>query len=69
MPSAGYAKPKPESAWLPAGDAARELGVAVETLRRWEREGRISAARTAGGHRRFHVDDIRRMQAYARSTS
>ena len=58
MPSAGYAKP-PD--WLAAGDAARELGVAVETLRRWEREGRIAAVRTAGGHRRFHRADIERM--------
>lgn len=67
MPSAGYAKP--ESEWVSAGDAARELGVAIETLRRWEREGRISAARTAGGHRRFRVEDIRRMQAYGRGAS
>ena len=38
---------------LRPGDAAKKLGVSCTTLRRWEREGRISTVRTQGGHRRF----------------
>ena len=34
-------------------DVARHLGVSVNTLRRWEREGRIQSVRTRGNHRRF----------------
>lgn len=40
------------------GDAARVLGVSVDTLRRWEREGKITATRTLGGQRRFARGDI-----------
>lgn len=43
---------------LAAGVAARLAGVTVGTLRRWEREGRISASRTPGGQRRFRRDEV-----------
>ena len=33
--------------------AARKLGVHPQTLRRWERDGKISVIRTQGGHRRY----------------
>ena len=33
------------------GEAASMLGVRVETLRRWEREGKLSTTRTTGGQR------------------
>jgi excisionase family DNA binding protein len=38
--------------------AADRLGVAVETLRRYELAGRITSTRTPGGHRRFRASDI-----------
>ena len=39
---------------LPIGEMARSLGVAVVTLRRWERSGKLKPTlRTAGGHRRY----------------
>lgn len=38
---------------LSIGDAARRLGIEVDTLRRLERDGRIQSRRTEGGHRRF----------------
>lgn len=38
--------------------AADLLGVSISTLRRWEREGRISSERTAGGHRRYELAPI-----------
>lgn len=40
--------------------AAAIAGVSVSTLRRWADEGRVPSFRTAGGHRRFRVGDIRR---------
>jgi molybdopterin-binding protein len=36
---------------LPIGDAARALGVSVDTLRRWERAGRIRTERDAANRR------------------
>ncbi|MFP4655556.1 MAG: MerR family DNA-binding transcriptional regulator [Methanohalobium sp.] len=33
--------------------ASEYLGVNPETLRRWEREGKINPERTEGGHRRY----------------
>lgn len=37
------------------------LGVRVETLRRWEREGRLKTARTAGGQRRVPASEVARL--------
>jgi molybdopterin-binding protein len=37
------------------------LGVSVETVRRWERDGRLRAARTGGGQRRVPLDEVRRL--------
>lgn len=46
--------------------AAVIAGVSISTLRRWADEGRLPSFRTAGGHRRFRVSDIRRALAPAR---
>ncbi len=35
------------------GETADYFGVSVDTIRRWESEGRITSQRTKGGHRRF----------------
>jgi excisionase family DNA binding protein len=40
------------------GLAALYLGVTPQTLRRWERDGLITAFRTPGGERRFRVSDL-----------
>lgn len=39
--------------------AARMLGVCVDTLRRWDATGKLRAARTPTGHRRYLLKDIR----------
>ncbi|MBU0494481.1 MAG: IS607 family transposase [Chloroflexi bacterium] len=39
--------------------AAQELGVSVDTLRRWEAAGKIQAERTPGGHRRYDLAQLR----------
>jgi DNA-binding transcriptional MerR regulator len=53
-----------EAPLISAGPVARELGIAVETLRLWERTGKIAPARrTTDGRRlwdREEVEMIRR---------
>jgi excisionase family DNA binding protein len=39
-------------------DAARELGVHENTLRRWEERGLIRAVRLPSGVRRFRAEDV-----------
>jgi excisionase family DNA binding protein len=46
------------SEWLPVGQAARFLGVAQSTIRKWSDQGRIPAFYTPGGHRRFRRSDL-----------
>ncbi|HSL97624.1 MAG TPA: helix-turn-helix transcriptional regulator [Candidatus Deferrimicrobiaceae bacterium] len=48
------------------GEAAEMLGVSVETLRRWERGGRIEARRTAGGQRVVRLEAVQRLLAERR---
>ena len=44
------------------GVAARELGVHRDTLRRWEREGKIEPVeRTTGGERRYDLAKLRHL--------
>jgi len=44
--------------WLTVSQAAKHLGVAERTLRRWANDGRVPAYSTPGGHRRFRVADV-----------
>ena len=39
--------------------AAKELGVSIDTLRRWEAAGKIEVERTPGGHRRYDLAKLR----------
>jgi molybdopterin-binding protein len=43
------------------GEAAAILGVRVETLRRWEREGKLKTRRTAGGQRLVAASEVARL--------
>jgi transposase-like protein len=43
-------------------DAARQLGVHENTLRRWERTGIVRAVRLPSGVRRFRAQDIAGLQ-------
>ena len=45
------------------GLAAKTLGVRVETLRRWEREGKLRTTRTAGGQRLIPTEEVARLLA------
>jgi molybdopterin-binding protein len=48
------------------GEAAEMLGVRVETLRRWEREGALATTRTKGGQRLVPGAEIARLLAERR---
>jgi excisionase family DNA binding protein len=48
----------PASDWLTLGQAARYLGVAQSTIRKWSDSGRLPAFYTPGGHRRFRRGDL-----------
>ncbi len=50
------------------GEAAKMLGVRVETLRRWEREGGLTTARTAGGQRIIPAAEVARLLAERRAS-
>ena len=39
------------------------IGIRVETLRRWEREGKLVTTRTSGGQRRIAATDVARLLA------
>ena len=67
---------------VPIHEAAEALGVSAQTLRRWEREGRLLPdERTAGGRRRYDLarlkpekfrsqaEAVRKTVAYARVSS
>ena len=44
--------------WMTLGQAAKYLGVAQSTMRKWSDVGRISAFYTPGGHRRYRRADL-----------
>jgi molybdopterin-binding protein len=53
---------KPETAPpLRVGEAAEMLGVTVETLRRWEADGRLKVRRSRGGQRLIALAEVRRL--------
>lgn len=43
--------------------AAKELGVAYSTLKRWMRSGHVRTSRTEGGHHRVAEAEVARLQA------
>ena len=51
------------------GQAAELLGVGVETLRRWELEGRLATTRTDGGQRRVTIAEVTRLLAERRRST
>src|SRR3954463_2072944 len=47
-----------DSDWLTLGQAARFIGVAQSTIRKWSDQGRVPALYTPGGHRRYRRSDL-----------
>jgi excisionase family DNA binding protein len=54
----GGRAPGPEPEWLTLGQAAKFLGVAQSTIRKWSDQGRVPAFYTPGGHRRYRRSDL-----------
>ena len=51
------------------GHAAEMLQVSIETLRRWEAEGRLRTTRSSGGQRMVPIGEITRLLAERRAQS
>ena len=47
---------------LPAGEAARQLGISLDTLRRWDRVGRIQTTRDSANRRLVSETEISRIR-------
>jgi excisionase family DNA binding protein len=47
-----------EPEWMTLGQAAKFLGVAQSTIRKWSDHGRIPTFYTPGGHRRYRRGDL-----------
>jgi molybdopterin-binding protein len=45
-----------------ASEAAKRLGISLDTLRRWDREGRIKTIRDSGNRRLVPVKEIDRLR-------
>lgn len=43
---------------LSIGEASEYLGISIDTLRRWEKKGKIQPLRSPGGHRYFNRKDL-----------
>jgi molybdopterin-binding protein len=50
---------------VPAGEAARRLGISLDTLRRWDREGRIRTERDRANRRVVPVAELERLRGGA----
>jgi molybdopterin-binding protein len=51
---------------LPAGEAARRLGISLDTLRRWDRDGRIRTERDTANRRVVPVAEVDRLRGRER---
>src|SRR6186997_2345240 len=51
------------------GQAAEMLGVSIETLRRWETDGRLRMERSEGGQRLIEIDEVARLLEERRKAS
>lgn len=46
---------------LSIGEASEYLGVSIDTLRRWEKRGKITSLRSPGNHRYFPIENLDRL--------
>ena len=47
---------------LTAAEAARALGISVDTLRRWDRDGKIAVERDSANHRVVPLAEVERLR-------
>ena len=63
--------PEKEMRKLRIGEVADQFGVTPETIRNWEREGKLVSSRTLGNHRRFEqhqIDKLLGHDSYSKQT-
>lgn len=48
--------------YLPAAQAARALGISLDTLRRWDREGRLRVERDSANRRVVPQEEVERLR-------
>ena len=53
----------PQTRALTLGEAAKALGVSTDTLRRWDRSGKLRVTRDRRGRRMVSVAEVRRLGA------
>ncbi len=53
---------------LSLGEAARALGVSVDTLRRWDRDGKLQTVRDKRNRRRVPAEEVERLRPIRRAT-
>lgn len=53
----------PRQATIPAAEAARRLGISLDTLRRWDRAGKIRTLRDRANRRLVPVAEVERLRA------
>jgi excisionase family DNA binding protein len=53
-----------ESELCTPSEAALELRCSVQSVKRWCREGQISAVRTPGGHWRIPIHELQRLRTH-----
>ena len=54
---------------LSMGEAARAIGVSVDTLRRWDRAGRLRTTRDSRNRRRVPAREVTRLRGAPRHTT
>jgi molybdopterin-binding protein len=62
---ADHTRPVTDRAVYTASEAARALGISLDTLRRWDRAGRIRTERDAGNRRVVPAEEIERLRGKA----
>src|SRR3990167_3702945 len=57
-----FQRPNIDPSLLKIGEAAKILGVSIDSLRRWEKAGKISTVKTAGGTRFYPAEELNRIR-------
>lgn len=52
-----------KSTWLSIGEAAKYLGISKDTLRRWEKKGKIKSVRSPSNHRYYTQNQLNQIMS------
>lgn len=68
MQNTNISEQNEQAGLLSIGGAAEFLGISIDTLRRWEKKGKVVAFRSPGGHRYFEKEKLKNLfnQKYTR---